>query len=62
MLSKNHKLKVVLMSATINQDTFVRYFDRAPLIMIPGLTHPVEDLWVIQTYIHWCYSDAVIRI
>jgi ATP-dependent RNA helicase DHX57 len=44
ILTRNRKLKLVLMSATINQETFVRYFNGAPLIMIPGTTHPVEDL------------------
>lgn len=37
-------LKVILMSATINQETFVKYFDGAPLISIPGRVFPVEDM------------------
>ena len=44
LLRRAKHLKVVLMSATINQETFVRYFDGAPLISIPGRTFPVEDL------------------
>ena len=36
-------LKVVLMSATINHETFVEYFEGAPLINIPGRAFPVED-------------------
>ena len=45
LLKLNSMLKVVLMSATINHETFVRYFSDAPLLSIPGFTHPVTDLW-----------------
>ncbi len=46
-LLKNHpRLKVVLMSATINHETFVKYFNGAPLLTIPGSTYPVTDRWV----------------
>jgi len=44
LLRRTKNLKVVLMSATINQETFVEYFDGAPLISIPGRTFPVEDM------------------
>lgn len=43
LLRKHPHLKVVLMSATINHETFVKYFDGAPLLKIPGFTHPVTD-------------------
>lgn len=43
LLLKHDTLKVVLMSATINHEIFIKYFDNAPLITIPGFTHPVED-------------------
>jgi ATP-dependent RNA helicase DHX57 len=43
-LLKNHpRLKVVLMSATINHETFVTYFNGAPLLTISGSTYPVTD-------------------
>ncbi|KAI0076064.1 P-loop containing nucleoside triphosphate hydrolase protein [Panus rudis PR-1116 ss-1] len=46
-LMKRHKdLKVVLMSATINHQIFVDYFNNAPLLTIPGFTHPVTDIYV----------------
>jgi ATP-dependent RNA helicase DHX57 len=45
LLRLNSTLKVVLMSATINHETFVRYFSDAPLLSIPGFTHPITDLW-----------------
>lgn len=44
LLQKRKDLKVVLMSATINQETFVKYFGGAPLVAIPGRTFPVEDM------------------
>jgi ATP-dependent RNA helicase DHX57 len=53
LLHKRKDLKVVLMSATINQETFVKYFDGAPLVAIPGRTFPVEDMQVFfHSYAH----------
>ncbi|GLB35802.1 putative helicase associated domain (HA2) Add an annotation [Lyophyllum shimeji] len=46
LLKKHSALKVVLMSATINHETFVKYFDGAPLMTIPGFTHPVTDKYL----------------
>ncbi|EST07241.1 Helicase-associated domain protein [Kalmanozyma brasiliensis GHG001] len=46
LLKRNHQIKVVLMSATINQETFASYFGRAPCISIPGRTFPVEDYYL----------------
>ncbi|EPQ60243.1 P-loop containing nucleoside triphosphate hydrolase protein [Gloeophyllum trabeum ATCC 11539] len=46
ILESNPNLKVILMSATINHETFVRYFNGAPLLSIPGFTHPVTDLYL----------------
>ena len=43
LLRTHPKLKVILMSATINHDVFIKYFDNAPLLTIPGFAHPVED-------------------
>lgn len=43
LLKRHSHLKVILMSATINHETFVKYFDGAPLLTIPGFTHPVID-------------------
>ncbi|RPD64692.1 P-loop containing nucleoside triphosphate hydrolase protein [Lentinus tigrinus ALCF2SS1-7] len=46
-LLKTHRdLKVILMSATINHEIFVKYFNNAPLLTIPGFTHPVQDLYL----------------
>lgn len=46
LLKIHATLKVVLMSATINHETFVKYFDDAPLLTIPGFMHPVDDKYV----------------
>ncbi|SPO38961.1 probable Putative DEAH-box ATP-dependent helicase UM11114 [Pseudozyma flocculosa] len=43
VLKRNPKIKVVLMSATINQETFADYFAGAPCLEIPGRTFPVTD-------------------
>ena len=43
LLMRHPRLKVILMSATINEETFVKYFGGAPLLTIPGFAHPVTD-------------------
>ena len=35
-------LKIVIMSATLDAQKFQRYFNDAPLLAVPGRTHPVE--------------------
>ncbi|CCL98140.1 uncharacterized protein FIBRA_00134 [Fibroporia radiculosa] len=46
-LSRTHPtLKVILMSATINHEKFIEYFDNAPLLTIPGFAHPVKDKYL----------------
>lgn len=43
LLRLRDDLKVILMSATLNADKFSKYFDKCPMIHIPGLTFPVEE-------------------
>lgn len=43
LLSIRTDLKVVLMSATLNADTFSRYFDNCPFLQIPGSAFEVQD-------------------
>ncbi|KAI8923464.1 P-loop containing nucleoside triphosphate hydrolase protein [Entophlyctis helioformis] len=45
LLKKRTDLRVVLMSATINSDTFSSYFS-CGVITIPGFTHPVKDIYL----------------
>ncbi|GJE89518.1 HrpA-like RNA helicase [Phanerochaete sordida] len=46
LLQQNKRLKIILMSATINHEIFIKYFNNAPLLTIPGFTHPVEDRYL----------------
>ncbi|TFK41870.1 P-loop containing nucleoside triphosphate hydrolase protein [Crucibulum laeve] len=61
LLQRHPKLKVVLMSATINHETFVRYFDDAPLLTIPGFTHPVTDKYLEDVVPHINYRPPHVR-
>ncbi|XP_058453190.1 ATP-dependent DNA/RNA helicase DHX36 [Malaya genurostris] len=39
-------LKVILMSATLTADTFSRYFNNCPIVEIPGLIFPVQEIYL----------------
>jgi len=43
ILARNPSLHIVLMSATIQAETFTSYFDGAPYLHIPGRTFPVQE-------------------
>uniref|UniRef100_A0A8C9WHS0 RNA helicase n=1 Tax=Scleropages formosus TaxID=113540 RepID=A0A8C9WHS0_SCLFO len=42
LLHKRSDLRLVLMSATVDCEKFAGYFDRCPVVRIPGRTFPVE--------------------
>ncbi|KAK5169076.1 uncharacterized protein LTR77_006385 [Saxophila tyrrhenica] len=42
LMEKRPDLKVVLMSATVDAQKFSRYLDNAPIVSVPGRTHPVQ--------------------
>lgn len=46
LLARHPTLRIILMSATVNHEKFIQYFGGAPLLTIPGLTHPVQDMSV----------------
>ncbi|KAG6412147.1 hypothetical protein SASPL_124816 [Salvia splendens] len=46
ILPRRPNLRVILMSATINAELFSKYFGNAPTIHIPGLTFPVNELYL----------------
>ncbi|KAM6498647.1 P-loop containing nucleoside triphosphate hydrolase protein [Amanita muscaria] len=46
VLEKNDNVRVVLMSATINHEKFAEYFGGAPVLTIPGFSHPVTDFYL----------------
>ena len=43
LLLRRKSLKLVLMSATLNAETFSRYFGECPTASIPGRAHPVKE-------------------
>ncbi|KAF6017327.1 YTHDC2 [Bugula neritina] len=45
-ISKYKNLKLILMSATMNTELFLRYFDHCPIIQVPGSLHDVEELYL----------------
>jgi HrpA-like RNA helicase len=44
LLRRRKSLKLVLMSATLNAESFASYFDGSAVVTIPGRTHPVQEL------------------
>ncbi|KAL4579620.1 hypothetical protein LXL04_015774 [Taraxacum kok-saghyz] len=55
LLPRRRDLRLILMSATLNAELFSNYFQEAPMIHIPGFTHPVrahflEDILEITGY------------
>ncbi|XP_062500693.1 putative pre-mRNA-splicing factor ATP-dependent RNA helicase PRP1 [Corticium candelabrum] len=52
-------LKIVVMSATLDAGKFQGYFDGAPLMTVPGRTHPVEIFYTPEP--ERDYLEAAIR-
>ncbi|GAV03217.1 hypothetical protein RvY_13676 [Ramazzottius varieornatus] len=52
-------LKIVIMSATLDAGKFQDYFEKAPLIMVPGRTYPVEIFYTPEP--EKDYLEAAIR-
>ncbi|XP_076292712.1 ATP-dependent DNA/RNA helicase DHX36 isoform X2 [Lasioglossum baleicum] len=46
IMSKRPDLKVLLMSATLNSESFSKYYNDCPIIHIPGFTYPVEEFYL----------------
>ncbi|KAG1657328.1 putative ATP-dependent RNA helicase DHX34 [Nymphon striatum] len=42
LIQQRKDIKIVLMSATINIELFVKYFNSAPVIQVPGRLFPIE--------------------
>eukprot|EP00351_Strombidinopsis_sp_SopsisLIS2011_P006269 CAMPEP_0116872896 /NCGR_PEP_ID=MMETSP0463-20121206/3818_1 /TAXON_ID=181622 /ORGANISM="Strombidinopsis sp, Strain SopsisLIS2011" /LENGTH=142 /DNA_ID=CAMNT_0004513919 /DNA_START=575 /DNA_END=1003 /DNA_ORIENTATION=+ len=45
VLKKRKELKIVVMSATLNAESFQEYFEGSPLINVPGRMFPVDILY-----------------
>ncbi|XP_011868007.1 PREDICTED: ATP-dependent RNA helicase DHX36 [Vollenhovia emeryi] len=46
IIPKRPDLKVLLMSATLNAESFSKYYNNCPMIHIPGFTYPVEEFYL----------------
>lgn len=57
--SEYGELKVVIMSATLDAEKFQEYFHNAPLLKVPGRTHPVEVFYTAKPEPN--YVEAAIR-
>ncbi|KAJ8063182.1 hypothetical protein OCU04_008421 [Sclerotinia nivalis] len=52
-------LKIVIMSATLDAQKFQKYFNDAPLLAVPGRTHPVEIFYTPEP--ERDYVEAALR-
>ncbi|ETO24022.1 RNA helicase [Reticulomyxa filosa] len=59
LMTKNRELKLLIMSATLDAIKFQEYFDKAPLIKVPGRMHPVEIFYTQEP--EKDYLEACIR-
>lgn len=59
VLKQRQDLKLVVMSATLDAGKFQQYFDKAPLLNVPGRTHPVEIFYTPEP--ERDYLEAAIR-
>merc|ERR1719195_220019 len=59
VIKRRPDLKVVIMSATMDAQKMQGYFDNAPLLNIPGRTHPVEVFYTADP--ERDYLEAAIR-
>lgn len=59
IIKQRADLKLVIMSATLDAGKFQQYFDNAPLMNVPGRTHPVEIFYTPEP--ERDYLEAAIR-
>ncbi|KAJ1438813.1 DEAH-box nuclear pre-mRNA splicing factor [Ochromonadaceae sp. CCMP2298] len=59
VMIKRPDLKVVVMSATLDAEKFQKYFEGAPLMKVPGRTHPVEIFYTPEP--EKDYMEAAVR-
>jgi pre-mRNA-splicing factor ATP-dependent RNA helicase DHX15/PRP43 len=59
VMSKRNDLKIVVMSATMDALKFQQYFNNAPLMKVPGRTHPVEIFYTPEP--ERDYVEAAVR-
>ncbi|KAI9928306.1 DEAH-box ATP-dependent RNA helicase prp43 [Aspergillus wentii] len=59
VVERRPDLKIIIMSATLDAQKFQRYFNDAPLLAVPGRTHPVEVFYTPEP--EQDYVEAAIR-
>ena len=59
VLKRRADLRIIIMSATLNAQKFVDYFDGAPHLKVPGRMHPVEIFYTPEA--ERDYVDAACR-
>ncbi|OXU27468.1 hypothetical protein TSAR_011206 [Trichomalopsis sarcophagae] len=59
VIKQRSDLKLIIMSATLDAGKFQQYFDNAPLMNVPGRTHPVEIFYTPEP--ERDYLEAAIR-
>ncbi|CDO92042.1 unnamed protein product [Kluyveromyces dobzhanskii CBS 2104] len=59
VVDRRPDLKIIIMSATLDAEKFQKYFNKAPLLAVPGRTHPVEIYYTPE--FQRDYLDSAIR-
>ncbi|PSK59268.1 pre-mRNA-splicing factor ATP-dependent RNA helicase PRP43 [Elsinoe australis] len=59
VVQRRPDLKLIIMSATLDAQKFQKYFNNAPLLAVPGRTHPVEIFYTPEP--EKDYVEAAIR-
>ncbi|CAM1323700.1 DHX36 (predicted) [Pycnogonum litorale] len=55
LLKQRSDLKLILMSATLNAESFSQYFGNCPMVTIPGFTYPVTEYYLEDAVEHCRY-------
>ncbi|XP_018048888.1 PREDICTED: ATP-dependent RNA helicase DHX36 isoform X1 [Atta colombica] len=60
VIPKRIDLKVLLMSATLNAESFSKYYNNCPMIHIPGFTYPVKEFYLedVLSFINHKFPEA----
>lgn len=61
LLERNDRIRIIVMSATINAEFFQQYYNNCPLLSIPGFmynvqTHYIDVSWVMLVFSHLILS------
>lgn len=56
VIAKRKDLRVILMSATLNAETFSEYFDNCPHLNIPGFTYHVKEYFLEDVLLRTRYN------